>query len=44
MLFTPVIIASVGLGIWLNKRFSNLWFHRVVYGLLCVTGIQLIFG
>jgi hypothetical protein len=35
---------GVKLGIYLNVRFSDVWFNRVIYGMLFVTAAQLIFG
>ena len=34
----------VVLGIWLNRRFTDLWFNRLVYGILLLTGLQLVLG
>jgi hypothetical protein len=28
----------------LNRHFSDLWFGRVVYGILLLTGLKLVFG
>jgi len=33
---------GVRFGVFLNKQFSDVWFNRVVYGLLVLTAIQLI--
>jgi uncharacterized membrane protein YfcA len=42
LLLMPLAYVGVRLGIYLNKRFNDLWFNRVVYALLLVTGIELI--
>ena len=44
VLMLPVLFIGTKLGIWLNRRFSELWFNRVVYGILLVVGVQLILG
>lgn len=44
LLLLPLTFASVRLGIYLNQRFDNTWFIRLLYGLLCLTGLQLILG
>jgi len=38
----PFAFIGVRLGIWLNRRFSEIWFTRLIYGILLITGIQLI--
>lgn len=40
----PVIFIGVQLGYWLNRRCNDTWFNRLVYGLLVLTGIQLVTG
>lgn len=40
----PLTFVGVRLGIWLNRHFTDLWFNRVVYGILLVTGLRLVFG
>ena len=40
-ILAPLTLFSVRLGIFLNKRFSHVWFRRIVYGVLVVTGIRL---
>ncbi|MCA9885566.1 MAG: sulfite exporter TauE/SafE family protein [Anaerolineae bacterium] len=40
----PVAYLGVVLGIWLNKRFSPIWFNRLVYILLILTAFQLLIG
>jgi uncharacterized membrane protein YfcA len=44
LILSPLTIVGVILGIYLNKRFTDLWFNRVIYTVLFVTGVQLIFG
>jgi uncharacterized membrane protein YfcA len=44
LLLIPVAFLGVRLGIWLNRSFSDVWFNRVIYFLLFVTGVQLILG
>jgi len=44
VLLAPLTYAGVKLGVLLNQRFTDLWFNRVVYAMLFVTGIQLIVG
>ncbi|MDM8528742.1 sulfite exporter TauE/SafE family protein [Anaerolineales bacterium HSG24] len=44
LLLLPMIYIGVKLGIWLNQNFNEIWFSRVVYGLLFLTSVQLIIG
>jgi uncharacterized protein len=44
LLLAPLAYLGVQLGIYLNKRFSEVWFNRIVYTLLCVTGVELVSG
>ncbi len=44
ILLAPLAYAGVKLGIYLNKRFTDVWFNRVVYTVLFFTGIQLVLG
>jgi uncharacterized membrane protein YfcA len=44
LILSPLSYVGVKLGIYLNGRFSELWFNRLVYGLLLVTGLQLVLG
>lgn len=44
LLLSPLTFAGVKLGIYLNKRFNDLWFNRVVYTVLFITGWKLILG
>ncbi len=40
--FFPLVPLGVWLGVWLNRRFSETNFVRVIYGVLLLTGLQLI--
>ena len=42
LVLSPLSYIGVKLGIYLNGRFSELWFNRLVYGLLLLTGLQLV--
>jgi len=44
VLLLPVLFIGTRLGVWLNRRFSEVWFNRVVYVILFLVGIQLILG
>ena len=44
VLLLPVLFVGTRLGVWLNKRFSEVWFNRVVYAILLLVGLQLILG
>lgn len=44
LILSPLTYLGVILGIYLNKRFNDVWFNRVIYTLLFLTGIQLIVG
>lgn len=44
VLMLPVLYIGTKLGVWLNKRFSELWFNRIVYVILLLVGLQLILG
>ena len=44
LVLAPLSFIGVRLGIWLNRRFSEAWFNRVVYTFLLLTGVQLILG
>lgn len=44
LILAPLGYVGVRLGIFLNGRFTDLWFNRVIYVLLLLTGIQLIVG
>lgn len=40
--FFPLVPLGVWLGVWLNRRFSETVFLRVIYAILFLTGLQLI--
>jgi uncharacterized membrane protein YfcA len=40
--FFPLVPLGVWLGVWLNRRFSETAFVRVIYVILFLTGLQLI--
>ena len=42
-LLAPLTLLGVRLGIILNQRFSDVWFNRIVYAVLTVTGLRLLF-
>ncbi|MCA9960671.1 MAG: sulfite exporter TauE/SafE family protein [Anaerolineales bacterium] len=44
LLLSPLCFLGVRLGLWLNEHFTDLWFNRLVYTLLLLTGIQLVVG
>jgi uncharacterized membrane protein YfcA len=44
LLLSPLTLVGVGLGIYLNRRFDPTWFVRVVYGVLFLTGLELVSG
>ncbi len=44
LVLSPLSYIGVKLGIYLNGRFSEIWFNRLVYGLLLLTGLQLVLG
>ncbi len=44
LILLPFAFVGVRLGVWLNGRFSDTWFNRVIYALLFLTSIQLIMG
>jgi uncharacterized protein len=41
--YLPLIPVGVWLGVWLNRRFSEKFFLKMVYGLTLLTGLQLVF-
>lgn len=43
-ILAPLSFVGVRLGIYLNRRFTDLWFNRIVYTILFLTGVQLIIG
>ena len=42
LVFLPFIPVGVWLGVWLNRKFSEQVFLKVVYGMTFLTGLQLI--
>ena len=44
VVLAPLSYVGVRIGILLNSRFTDLWFNRLVYTVLLLTGIQLILG
>jgi uncharacterized membrane protein YfcA len=44
MILGPLTYVGVRLGIYLNRRFTDLWFNRAVYAILVFTGLQLVSG
>ena len=44
LVLAPLSYVGVKLGIFLNTRFPEAWFNRIVYTVLFITGIQLIAG
>jgi uncharacterized membrane protein YfcA len=44
IVLAPLTYVGVRLGIYLNRRFTDLWFNRMVYTILVFTGLQLVTG
>ena len=44
LILSPLTYLGVMLGIYLNKKFTDRWFIRVVYTVLFFTGLQLVTG
>ncbi len=44
LVFLPLIPLGVWLGVWLNRKVSELWFSRLIYLFTFLTGLQLIFN
>ena len=44
LIFLPLIPVGVWVGVWLNRRVSEVWFLRLVYLLTLLTGLQLVFN
>ena len=44
LLLAPLSYVGVKLGIYLNGRFPEIWFSRIVYTILFLTGLQLVLG
>jgi uncharacterized membrane protein YfcA len=43
-ILAPLTLLSVRLGIILNRHFTDVWFNRIVYTVLVVTGIRLLYS
>lgn len=44
LILAPLGYVGVRLGIYLNRRFTDVWFNRLVYALLLLTSVQLLAG
>jgi hypothetical protein len=44
LILSPLAYIGVRLGVYLNGRFTDKWFNRLIYTLLFLTGLQLILG
>jgi uncharacterized membrane protein YfcA len=44
LLLSPFCFIGARIGIYLNRRFDPIWFTRIIYILLFLTGIQLLIG
>lgn len=44
LILAPLAYVGVRLGVFLNKRFTDVWFNRIIYTLLFVTGLELVSG
>lgn len=42
LVLLPLAPLAMGLGIWMHKRVSPLWFYRIVYALVFVVGLKLV--
>jgi uncharacterized membrane protein YfcA len=42
LLLLPLAPVGVRMGVWLAQRMSDLWFYRVIYVMLGVTGTKLV--
>jgi uncharacterized membrane protein YfcA len=42
LLLLPLAPVGIWMGVWLAKRMSDLWFYRVIYVMLGVTGTKLV--
>ena len=42
--YLPVVPLGVWIGVWLNRRFSEQGFLKIIYALVLVAGLQLIFN
>ena len=44
LVLLPFVVIGVQVGAWLNGKIDEVWFNRIIYALLFVTGVQLIIG
>ncbi len=44
LLLSPFAVLGVTAGIYLNQRFDDRWFNRIIYVILFLTGLQLVLG
>lgn len=44
LILAPLTFIGVQLGVYLNRRFTDVWFNRLIYTLLFITGVELISG
>jgi uncharacterized membrane protein YfcA len=44
LVISPLAFLGIRLGIYLNQRFSDHWFNRIVYTVLFLTGVELLLG
>jgi uncharacterized membrane protein YfcA len=44
LVLAPLTYVGVGLGIYLNRRFTDVWFNRLIYTMLVITGLELTTG
>jgi len=44
LVFLPLVPVGVWLGVWLNRKVSEVWFSRLVYAFTFLTGLELIFN
>lgn len=44
LLLAPLAYLGVRLGVFLNQRFSEKWFTRLIYAFLFITGLELVTG
>lgn len=44
LLLAPLTYVGVRLGVYLNNRFTDVWFSRLIYTLLFFTGLELVTG
>jgi uncharacterized membrane protein YfcA len=44
LILSPLCFVGVRVGLYLNGRFTDIWFNRLIYVLLLLTGLQLVTG